>query len=835
MKKNGLRKAALFMIAILTLQYPIYVNATIKPEAKENRNNEIESIEKSLSQEEIELYSEPEKQLKSLKIEEQKDLSRRSATRPQTLQKIQEQEGGNKSYQEVLPKSIKDFVPEKIQEIERIKEEAILDAETSAEEIRQLDRESFDAAVREILDIYYEDIEHIDHKRINTFVQALGEKAGSIAEGYKAAFEERNNAGSLDYETEQILVAFKEGTSYEEIQGIVDCLSGEMEIIDGTNKELPDYMAEGKNCIEELIAKIGIGIGQTVGMAKEAMEEIDCIKAVDFNNYMSLDEASYKQANDPGKGEQYYLDQVNVDGAWNVVTDTIDYDDYKFNKVVIAIIDTGFDIWHDELKNILSEKSITTCEPNMVSKYKNLFECQFPYFGWHGSHVAGIIAAETNNNAGMVGITSIYNLENDQLLNMCEIIGINAGGMAPNGDIGISTEGSVGGIEYAMEHGADVINMSYGDYKENTVQEEALKKAHEAGIVLVAAAGNKNTDAPHYPSDSEHVISVSWLYEGGEMKHDESNYGANVDISAPGTDIYSCYVEDSRMGRMNGTSMAAPMVTAAVGLMKAVNQQLTPEEIETILYTTATDLYPPAWDKETGYGRLNIGKAVLQAKIKAAASHKKTQYDAKLLGYDMPQFILSFDVNPIVDFYEIYRSEVQWGYGMKINTIKRKDITGGKVVFCDTNMEDGKTYYYTVAGRIKNEEGNGYAYTEFLGEENDNHIKVECVSPEITISKASSSNYCLSLSYKADSQLCTIERSESELFDTDLMSIPVFRMSFDDQTAEKGKGYYYRAFVSYEKDNVKYFSKYSNIVYIMVRDMPQPPSVLQMEVGMVDM
>lgn len=816
MGKNILKKTAFCMAALLVLQAPFCINASQIPGQAEKAHSEIKSIGESLSQEEMALYNEPEKQMQALEEEEQSILKERSATRPQPAPEMQAQAGGGRPYQDILPKTAKDLPPEKAQEINKLKEEALSDAAASAEEIAQLEEESFHVAVRAVLDSYYEDISHIDQQKINAFVQLLGQEAEQIAEDYEAALEERQRAGTLDYETEQVLVAFQENTPYEEIQAIADRMGGGIEIIDGTNKGLSDYMAGGSSCSEKLMAKIGIGIGQTVGMAKESLENVSCIAAADYNSYMSADDTSYHYTNDPDKGKQYSLNQVDVDGAWSAVTNALGYCDYTKNKAVIAIIDSGFDITHNELKNVLSKKSITVGERDTDNNFKSLFNCDIPYYTAHGSHVAGIIAAETNNNAGIVGITNVYDSDNKRLLNLCEIIGINAGVPSSDGRTLISVGGQIDGIYYAIDNDVDVINMSFGGKKENALRDIAFEKAHEAGVVLVASAGNENTDAPHYPSDSEHVISVSWLNEDGITKNELSNYGPGVDISAPATNIYSCLTGNSAMGSKKGTSMAAPVVTAAVGLMRAVNSQLTPEEIETILFTTATDLYPFGWDEDSGYGRVNIGKAVSQAKVKAAPSHRKTQYNAQCFGYDNFKFTLSFEVNPMLDFYEVYRSETAGSPGEKKATLERINVINGKAIYHDTSLQEGKTYYYTVVGRIKNENGSGYVYAEYVNGAYNKPIKVNCVLETVRIEPVQNPNipYALRLHFKMGNQVCTIERSDDYNFATNLYTIGFYKTDFEDWAAERGKGYFYRAYISYNEENVIYHSKYSNMVYI---------------------
>ena len=463
------------------------------------------------------------------------------------------------------------------------------------------------------------------------------------------------------------------------------------------------------------------------------------------------------------------------------------------------------------------DKSITTGEKESNGDYKSLFSCSKPYYSDHGSHVAGIIAAQSNNSVGMVGITNVYDQGNNKYFNTCEIIGINAG--IDSTHIGI--DNIVAGIRYAKDCKADVINMSFGSTSKMPTVEEALYDARHAGIVLVASAGNESTNTAHYSSDIGNVISVAWLNQDGTTRNSGSNYGKRIDLAAPGTSIYSCSTGNSSMVRMSGTSMATPMVTAAVGFMRAINPNLTPQEIENILYSTATDLYTSGWDADSGYGRVNIGKAVLIAKRKRFAdTYKQVEPDPYLSCFGNRSANIMFDINPILDVYDIYQSENPDILGKKIARIGRKALTSsGKSIFCSIeNLQAGKTYYYSVMGYILN--GNTEVESMLLfGSGSLPPLKIDCTyltGIEIWPSYVHVNNIYMSYDGKFDYFI--VKRSEYPSMpypDYDLLSTDTWW--FPDTTGVAGRTYYYESYAVYHKDSVTYYSDTSNQVSMKIQ------------------
>jgi serine protease len=192
----------------------------------------------------------------------------------------------------------------------------------------------------------------------------------------------------------------------------------------------------------------------------------------------------------------------------------------------------------------------------------------------HGTHVAGTIAQSTNNGYGVAGIAY------EASLMPLKVLGASGGGTVA--DIAEA-------IRFAADNGADVINMSLGGAGESQLMEEAINYAHQKGVVVVAAAGNANRNAASYPARYSHVIGVAALDSAG-VKAPYSNFGAGVDISAPGGSETGKILQntiDPQTGEgvfvgYQGTSMAAPHVAGVAALVKATGIT-EPDEVLSVL------------------------------------------------------------------------------------------------------------------------------------------------------------------------------------------------------------------------------------------------------------
>ncbi len=278
----------------------------------------------------------------------------------------------------------------------------------------------------------------------------------------------------------------------------------------------------------------------------------------------------------------------------------------EFAPATVAIIDTGIDLAHPDLVDrLVPGWDFIHDDPGPDDEYG------------HGTHVAGIAAASTFNDLGIGGVAYPETVR-IMPLKVCD-----ASGICPDSAIADA-------ILWAADHGADVINMSLGNGAYSELMQGAIDVAWEAAEVVVAAAGNNAADRVSYPGAYEHVVAVGSLNWRDELAH-YSNWGSELDLVAPGGEmskphdpggIYSSTpnypVTMGQGGRalsqgydfMSGTSMASPQVAGLATLLRAIHPVFSNEEIIQLISDSADDLDSPGWDMRTGYGRINVCRAV---------------------------------------------------------------------------------------------------------------------------------------------------------------------------------------------------------------------------------
>ncbi|RID85908.1 peptidase S8 [Mesobacillus zeae] len=289
---------------------------------------------------------------------------------------------------------------------------------------------------------------------------------------------------------------------------------------------------------------------------------------------------------------QWNLPAVGAEEGWAISRGS--------NKVTIAIVDTGVDIAHPDLKK------------RLVDGYNVLHTDQPPADdNGHGTHVAGIIASETNNREGIAGLTW-YN----------KIMPVKAMGKDGYG----STFDIAKGIIWAVDHGADVINLSLGNYQPSKVLKKAVRYAYAHHVVMVAAAGNDNSSQTSFPAAYPEVMGVSAVHYNGN-RADFSNHGDYIDIAAPGVYIPSTYYKQ-QYAALSGTSMAAPHVAALAGLILSANPELSNSDIMRIIQTSAIDLGVRGKDSDFGYGMIDIRQSLQNAsKVKQPRDRIREKLD----------------------------------------------------------------------------------------------------------------------------------------------------------------------------------------------------------------
>ena len=288
--------------------------------------------------------------------------------------------------------------------------------------------------------------------------------------------------------------------------------------------------------------------------------------------YYTSEESVPSAEDNKGMDKQWYLKDQKLESVWG----NEDYGNTAGEGTVVAVIDTGVDYNHEDLQDNIwtnsAEVSGTTGADDDNNGYVddvhgiNLIdpnETPMDDHG-HGTHVAGIIAME-NNNVGGVGIAY-----------KSKIMPIKAGGS----DGTFNSTDIAKAIVYAYKNGADVINMSFGSYAHSALIENALQDAFNS-CVLVAAAGNYGIPTADCPLGGQNMYPASYSYVIGVMAYDEANsfasfsnwdYAPNAnaeyEVVAPGVNIYST-LPNGRYATWNGTSMAAPMVSAEAAILRS--------------------------------------------------------------------------------------------------------------------------------------------------------------------------------------------------------------------------------------------------------------------------
>jgi thermitase len=368
------------------------------------------------------------------------------------------------------------------------------------------------------------------------------------------ALAAQNSGGSsASFVPDEIMVKFKPGTTLSEIAKIHRQFGGR---VNGT------------------IASIGV---QVVSIAAGTVP--DKVRAYSAQRQVAYAEPDYlaeaiNVPDDSDFGMQWDLNKIEAPQAWDVTTGSSD--------VHIAILDTGVDLDHADLAN----KIISSINFSGSTTVDDVYG--------HGTHVAGIAAAVTNNGTGVAGLGYNSTIMNVKVL----------------GDSGSGYYSWIAsGITWAADNGAQVINMSLGGPSSSLTLEEAINYAWSKGVVVVAAAGNSGMSSPFYPAYCNNCIAVA-ATDVNDALPSWSNYGDWVDVAAPGVSIYST-LKDGNYGYKSGTSMASPHATGLAALLFTTvsdsngNSRLN-DEVRQRMEATCDNIGLTG----IGSGRINAAKAV---------------------------------------------------------------------------------------------------------------------------------------------------------------------------------------------------------------------------------
>ncbi|MCC6457592.1 MAG: S8 family serine peptidase [Caldilineaceae bacterium] len=360
-----------------------------------------------------------------------------------------------------------------------------------------------------------------------------------------------------------LLVHFDPGTTPEMRDALIAQTGGEL-----VRWMQPIHVAEIRLPVQE-----GVSVASLPLLANESVTFVEPDSQAVSGAYVP---------NDPDlniEALSYGLRDVQALEAWDIVTGS--------QEIVIAVVDSGINADHPEFAG------------RVVAGYDFVDRDELPEdVQGHGTYIAGVIAAAFDNGQGVAGVCP-----NCSIMPVKVLDDINRGSWSQLAE----------GILFAVDQGAQIINLSLVTIRSETVA-AAIEHAVQSGVVVVAAAGNVASDEDHYPAAYEGVIGVGATNSKG-LLWEKSNFGKNVDLTAPGEVIYSTWhdLNNAYFGYTyaSGTSVAAAYVSGVAGLLLSVEPSLTAEEVTEAMILGADDLGAEGRDDLFGHGRVNALGALM--------------------------------------------------------------------------------------------------------------------------------------------------------------------------------------------------------------------------------
>ncbi len=376
-----------------------------------------------------------------------------------------------------------------------------------------------------------------------------------------AVSPQKNSSGSskhrpAEYRPDELLVRFRPDLEPEQIDAI-NGLNGATAI-----KRIPAIS----------MYQLKLPDGSDLPAVQKTYQESPLVEKIEPNILLHLPQLT---PDDTDFGDQWGLQKMMVPEAWTITTGS--------PSLIVAILDTGVDAKHPDLiHRIVDGYDIVHQQAGIPEDDQG-----------HGTQMAGIIAGEGQNGIGMSGVNF-----NGRVMPVKVLDGNGTGTAADIAE----------GLIYAADHGAHVINMSFGGSGYSEMLNDAIQYAHQRNVVLVAGAGNDNTDAPAYPAAYPNVLAVTATGPQDE-KWPAANFGSHVALAAPGVGILTAAVNGGYLYG-TGTSHAAAMVSGVAALLKAKDARYSNVQIEKLLQASADDLGVKGRDSTFGAGRANAYRAL---------------------------------------------------------------------------------------------------------------------------------------------------------------------------------------------------------------------------------
>ncbi len=446
--------------------------------------------------------------------------------------------------------------------------------------------------------------------------------------------------------------------------------------------------------------------------------------------------------NDAYYDKQWHYPLINLPQAWDITKGS--------SHVVVAVVDTGILSGHPDIDNqrlrdgydFISKTSISLDGDGIDPNPEDPGDDTQGGSSFHGTHVAGTVAAATNNAIGVAGVAGNVTIMALRVLGKgggtsADIMEALKYAAALSNDSGI-----------LPSQKADIINMSLGGPSWSQAEQETIAAVRDQNVIIIAAAGNESSSTPSYPAAYEGVISVSAV-DAVKKLAPYSNYGASIDVAAPGGNLSkdlnndgygdgilsTCGNDDSGdiqyvYNFSNGTSMAAPHMAGVVALMKSVNGDLTPVILDGLLADgwLTEDIGPSGRDDSFGHGLIDAYKAVAAVEDKIPSL---VIVNPASLNFSSSEDSLSIKVDkigddPIIvqtmfgsaDWLSVFPQSVdESGFGIYTVAVDRTGLPDGPyygTLFCDSDQNDVGIPVSMEVGDITVVGDSGYHYVLLL-------------------------------------------------------------------------------------------------------------------------
>ncbi|MEM0911399.1 MAG: S8 family serine peptidase [Pseudomonadota bacterium] len=456
----------------------------------------------------------------------------------------------------------------------------------------------------------------------------------------------QNQTVSADFVPGEVIVQSKETPEKSQTQPVGERLAGlglhqkKASYDNGPQLMQIDALSDVTTTLKSKPQAKALSQSQTDHVINETLGMIKRLRMRDEVLYAEPNYRVYPQLtpNDTFYSRQWHYPIINLPQAWDITTGTP-----ANGEVIVAVVDTGVVLNHEDLSTKLVDGFDFISDPTNARDNDGIDSnpddpgdnANLDLASWHGTHVAGTVGAASDNNLGVAGVSwgaqimpiRVLGADGGDLFDVLQGMRYAAGLSNSSGTVPTQR--------------ADIINLSLGGGGFSQTVQDSVDEIREAGVILIAAAGNESTSTPSFPAAYDGVISVSATDLRNQLSP-FSNFGETIDVAAPGGNtgidadgdgagdgVLSTAIEardnvtrNSAYVYYQGTSMSSPHVAGVAALMKAVHPELTPDELDSVLINgdITTDLGEPGRDNAFGHGLIDALKAVQSAQSLAGGT-----------------------------------------------------------------------------------------------------------------------------------------------------------------------------------------------------------------------